>query len=192
MEQSIDQFCESRIDDAISPAVWKTDWLKSGMADFQPIPSMTLFSRTLVLAQSVLLIALTIASSGCNSTQVDQQESRTSPSKAIKSDSIEKVKLKINIPDQDPIELSLECQPDSTVFDLMSEAKQNGQLKFESRGSEETVFVTSIGGIENSGSSGPNWIYTVNSELGECSIGVKSVQDGDTIEWTLGKPDFNN
>ncbi len=62
-----------------------------------------------------------------------------------------------------------------------------GDFEFESTGSEESAFVSSIGGIENEGKSGDNWVYRVNDELGNQGCGVCDVKKGDHILWVLGK-----
>ena len=82
------------------------------------------------------------------------------------------------------------CSPDSTVLMSLERAQNMKMLKFESRGSGETAFVSAIDGVANEGSDGRNWIYRVNEKLGDKSAGIYAVGPGDTISWSFGdKPD---
>lgn len=78
------------------------------------------------------------------------------------------------------------CSPESTVLSTLERAQNMNKLKVKFRGSGETAFVTSIGGVENEGADGQNWIFLVNDELGDRSAGVFEVQPGDTISWSFG------
>ena len=79
------------------------------------------------------------------------------------------------------------CSPDSTVLLSLERAQNLKKLKFESRGSGETAFISEIDGVKNEGASGKNWIYRVNDKLGDKSAGVFEVNPGDTISWSFGE-----
>lgn len=75
-----------------------------------------------------------------------------------------------------------------TVIDAMNTAmKMDKSLKFESRGSGRTTFVTKIGDLKNQGSSGNNWLFRVNKKLGDRSAAVYRLKAGDTIRWEFGE-----
>lgn len=134
-------------------------------------------------------IGVTMVLGGCDSATSEKAPPSTSNPASTSPDfkSIGEVKLKINIPDGEPLELNLSYSKKSSLFDVMKMAQEDEKLSFEFRGEGETVFVTSIQGIPNGGSSGPNWIYRINEKMGDCSAGVKTIEDGDSIEWSLGK-----
>lgn len=87
-----------------------------------------------------------------------------------------------------PIEVDVPCSVDSTVIDILSRAQNMGDLKFESTGSGDTVFVKSIASMGNEGAGGSNWIFLVNEETGDKSAGVIAVEPSDKIRWRFGTP----
>ena len=98
------------------------------------------------------------------------------------------VDLEVNFnSDKRAVSVKIPCSSDSTVFSIMERARNLGDLKFESSGSGETAFIKSIGGVENGGATGDNWIYRINGELGDTSVGVCELKPGDKIQWRLGK-----
>ncbi len=84
-------------------------------------------------------------------------------------------------------ELQISCSPDSTVFSILQQAQQAGEVKFAHSGAGETAFVRSIDGLENEQAAGDNWTYLVNGELGDRSCGEFPVKTGDRILWRFGK-----
>ncbi|MFK7769902.1 MAG: DUF4430 domain-containing protein [Mariniblastus sp.] len=126
----------------------------------------------------VLVLPFLLGCDGADTAVVDQPKGKVAGT----------VDLEINFnSDKRTISASVPCSADSTVFTVLERAQNLGDVKFESRGSGETAFVNSIGGVENAGASGDNWVYRVNGELGDKSCGVYSVKPGDKIEWRFGK-----
>ncbi len=80
------------------------------------------------------------------------------------------------------------CSPESTVLLSLERAQNMKKLKVDFRGTGETAFVTSIGGMKNEGAEGKNWIFRVNDKLGDKSAGVYPVKPGDKISWSYGNP----
>lgn len=83
------------------------------------------------------------------------------------------------------ISVDVPCSSDSTVFSILQRAQNIGDLKFDSTGTGERVFVSSIGGVENQ-AAGDNWVYQVNGKLGDRSSGVYAVKPGDHVSWVFG------
>ncbi len=74
-----------------------------------------------------------------------------------------------------------------TVFQaLEAAAKHPRGVTFKSRGGGATAFVSQIDDLKNEG-RGDNWVFSVNGELGDRSVGVFAVKPGDTILWRYGK-----
>lgn len=78
------------------------------------------------------------------------------------------------------------CSADSTVFQILQRAQNQGDLDFDSQGSGGTAFVHSIDGVMNSGRRGKNWTFRVNEQLAKESCGSLAVVPGDVIEWKFG------
>lgn len=75
-----------------------------------------------------------------------------------------------------------------TVFDVLVQARRvDREFAFRHRGSRDTLFVTSIDGIENRGARGPNWIFRVDDKLGDRSAGAFEVKAGQKVIWHFGK-----
>lgn len=102
------------------------------------------------------------------------------------------VELKIDLPEGSDISIDANCYADSTVFSIMRDAKESGQVEFESRGSGDTLFLTSIAGVKNSGAGKGNWTFKVNGELGDKSSGVFKVKPDDKIDWSFGNVSFDD
>ena len=136
-------------------------------------------SRMAVLAGS-LLIAAMLPLMGC--------DSGPSGSAAGSSTAAGTVQLEIDFRGKRAnISVDVPCSLDSTVFQIMERARNMGDLEFESTGSDDSAFISSIGGIENEGRSGDNWVFRVNDELGDRGCGVIAVNKSDHILWVLGK-----
>jgi len=89
--------------------------------------------------------------------------------------------------DREPIRVPIPCSADSTVFSILTRAKNLGDLDFESRGSgPASKFVTSIAGVENQAAAGDNWVFRVNGELADKGCGEFSVRPGDQVQWFFG------
>lgn len=72
-----------------------------------------------------------------------------------------------------------------TVWDVLQQVEP--QLEVDSTGQGETLFVQSIGGRQNLGAAGDNWVYRVNGKLGDRSCAVYPVEAGDQVIWSFGK-----
>ncbi|MEM7456441.1 MAG: DUF4430 domain-containing protein [Planctomycetota bacterium] len=83
--------------------------------------------------------------------------------------------------------VAIPCSADSTVFQILTRARNTGDIEFESTGEGETAFVVSIDEVANEGASGDNWVYLVNDALGDRSCGAYRVEVGDEITWRFGK-----
>lgn len=90
--------------------------------------------------------------------------------------------------EKESIETDVVCSPQTTVLEVLERAQNMDELKFTHRGSGETAFVTAIGGLENEGAAGKNWIYRVNGETGDRSAGVYQLAPGDRVSWSFGTP----
>jgi hypothetical protein len=90
-------------------------------------------------------------------------------------------------PENQRHEFQTDYEPGMTVFSAMQAARQNDQLKFQSKGSGETAFITSIDGVSNLGAANDNWIYRVNGKVIQKSSGVCEIAPYDEIEWRLGQ-----
>ncbi len=78
----------------------------------------------------------------------------------------------------------LDWRDKMTVFDAMQSARQHPRgISFVHRGKGATLLLTQIDDVKNQGSSGKNWIYRVNSKVGDRSIAIYPVKSGDTILW---------
>lgn len=70
-----------------------------------------------------------------------------------------------------------------TVMDAMQVAKKHPRgISFEHKGKGATALLTKIDDVENEG-RGRNWLYRVNGEPGDRSMGIFELQAGDTILW---------
>ncbi|MBM99939.1 MAG: hypothetical protein CMJ77_12495 [Planctomycetaceae bacterium] len=73
-----------------------------------------------------------------------------------------------------------------TVFDAMRQAAAHPRgISFKHQGKRDTLFVTQIDDLKNEGGGKRNWIYRVNGELGDRSIGIKTLKVGDAILWSF-------
>lgn len=95
------------------------------------------------------------------------------------------VDLEIDFQSQrEKIEVPIPCSADSTVFSILTRAKNLGDLDFEFRGTvAANMFVTSIGGIENQAALG--WVFRVNGELADKGCGEFAVAPGDHVQWVF-------
>ncbi len=125
----------------------------------------------------LLLPVIFVCSPGCDSASKKTMREVGSVSLAIDFGS-----------EQKSIKTDVVCSPDTTVLEVLERAQNMNELKFEHRGSGETAFVTSIGGIKNEGAAGKNWIYFVNGETGDKSAGVFKLAPGDKVSWKYGTP----
>ena len=81
---------------------------------------------------------------------------------------------------------TLPFQDGLTAFGIL----QAAEVPVVSSGSGETCFVSEIDGIENEGSSGDNWIFMINQELGDRSSDAIALKPGDQVLWRFG--DYDN
>ena len=92
---------------------------------------------------------------------------------------------------KDGIESEITTNNQISVIDLLVSASQKTGFSMKHRGSGETAFVESIGGIIG-GEDGQNWwIYYVNDKLAKQGSGVYLLKPGDRVRWSLGKYDFS-
>lgn len=71
-----------------------------------------------------------------------------------------------------------------TVLDAMLQAAKHPRgIQFKHQGKGATVLLTQIDDLKNEGGGERNWIYRVNKELGDRSIGIYPLKAGDTILW---------
>jgi len=81
----------------------------------------------------------------------------------------------------------LRWREDMTVLDALKAASKHPRgIQFECRGRAATAFLTKIDDLENEG-RGSNWIYRVNDKLARRSIGIFTLQPGDTVLWRFGE-----
>jgi len=126
---------------------------------------------------ALVVLALTVGCETSGTEKVDGQ------GKALGT-----VQLEIDFrSERQKLSLSVPCTSDSTVLSVLQQAKESGDLEFQFTGQSETAFVTSIGGVENMGAEGDNWVYRVNGELGDRSCGKFSVKPDDHVLWVFGK-----
>jgi hypothetical protein len=80
---------------------------------------------------------------------------------------------------------ALPWKKDMTVLDAMSEAKAKSHgITFQHNGSGATAFLTKIDDLQNEGGAGKrNWIFWVNTNLGDKSSGVYKLDPSDVVLW---------
>jgi len=136
---------------------------------------MTFCKSTAISFAVLFVVALSFCGTGCDSSKPLPKE--------LQRD-IGTVTLEVDFGDlRDAKSIDVVCSPDSTVFLSLERAQQLDKLKFEHTGTGETVFVTSIDGVENDAKF---WTYRVNETLGDKSAGVYEVKPGDKISWRFG------
>lgn len=73
-----------------------------------------------------------------------------------------------------------------TVLDAMQAAARHPRgIRFQYTGEGKTAFLTSIDDVANEGAE-RNWIYRVNEDRGDRSIGVKTLSINDVVYWKFG------
>ena len=75
---------------------------------------------------------------------------------------------------------------DMTVLDVMNEAKAGTHgIAFQFTGSGSTAFLTKIDDLQNEGggSGKRNWLFWVNSNLGDKSFGAYKLESSDVVSW---------
>ena len=78
-----------------------------------------------------------------------------------------------------------------TVRDAMDAAQSSGHgIKYESKGSGETAFLTRVDDVQSQGGRGDkkNWVYTVNQKLADRGFGVYKLNAGDEVLWKFEPP----
>jgi Domain of unknown function (DUF4430) len=76
-----------------------------------------------------------------------------------------------------------------TVFDVLRTAERRPHgISVSSRGSGETLIVSKIDDLANQGGGkkDKNWIFHVNSHMGDESAGIATVRPGDRVLWKFG------
>ncbi len=84
------------------------------------------------------------------------------------------------------ISSGLKLPGSANVFDALKMAADQHSIDLQFRGADATLFVTAIGGTENGGAGGDNWVYRVDGELGDRSAGVFELKNGQKVEWSFG------
>ncbi|WP_425400981.1 DUF4430 domain-containing protein [Aeoliella sp.] len=70
------------------------------------------------------------------------------------------------------------------VLDALVAAEQaNERWSFTYQGEGDSALLIRLAGLENEGGEGRNWLYEVNGELAQMSLGVQPVRPGDRILW---------
>jgi hypothetical protein len=72
-----------------------------------------------------------------------------------------------------------------TVRDVTSETPRQ-DMKMEIRGTGPSAFLANLDGIENEGTNGRNWMYSVNGRPGDRSFAIYELKPGDQVLWTFG------
>ena len=130
-----------------------------------------------------LVVLIIAAAAGCESPDGDESSTKeVAPGTA----GTVTVEIDFNGRKQNK-EFQIACNQDSTVFSILQQAENKGDVKFVFSGSGETAFVSSIDDIENEKAAGDNWTYKVNGDLADRSCGVFPVKTGDKILWRFGK-----
>jgi Domain of unknown function (DUF4430) len=80
---------------------------------------------------------------------------------------------------------ALPWKKDMTILDAMNEAKASPHgIAFQNSGSGSTAFLTKIDDLQNEGGGGKrNWIFWVNTTLGDKSFGVYKLEPSDVVLW---------
>jgi hypothetical protein len=80
---------------------------------------------------------------------------------------------------------SIEWKKEMTVLDALNDAKASSHgITFQNSGSGATAFLTKIDDLANEGGGGKrNWIYWVNTTLGDKSCGVYKLEPSDVVLW---------
>lgn len=141
------------------------------------------------MRHSTLMVWLVLFSctwfSGCNSATDSENGPATPPVTGVAESGTATLEICFNS-NRDDLEIEVACEPEMTVLAILEKAQAMGEFDFESTGSGASAFVKSIGGIENLAARGNNWTYRVNSEVGNRSCGVYSVNPGDRVLWAFG------
>lgn len=81
--------------------------------------------------------------------------------------------------------LALPWKKNMTVLDALTAAKSSSHgITFQHTGSGPTTFLVKIDDLENEGGGGNrNWIFWVNTSLGDKSCGVYKLDPSDVVLW---------
>ncbi len=141
--------------------------------------------------RGVLLIVMLSLVTGCSQTPTHQESAPTPAAKAAVVD------LTVDDSGGHVKHFTLPFQSGMTVLDVMNEAHNNAngiQLVYHpTSGNPATFFLDSIDGVANQGGGAKsrNWIYRVNSKLGDRSFGVCKVAASVQISWKFDIYDPN-
>ena len=83
---------------------------------------------------------------------------------------------------------------DLTVFDAMSQAKASPHgITFQHTGSGSSAFLTRIDDLQNEGggSGKRNWLFWVNTKLGDKSFGEYKLEPSDVVMWKFSAQKLN-
>ena len=143
--------------------------------ELKMLPKISKFGPVFLVAVAVVVVAL----AGCSGPDTALLE----PADAKVAGTVD---LEIDFKsEREKIEVAIPCSADSTVFSILTRAKNLGDLDFESRGTKPAnKFVTSIGGVENQADLG--WVFRVNGELADKGCGEFAVAPGDHVQWVFG------
>ena len=130
--------------------------------------------RTIIVLLSVIVVSMV----GCQRKQLEPSSKRKEINVDVciafhgrRDDVAEKINLSLS----------------ATALDALRETAKRNNIEVQIKGTGETAFVISVGGVENLGAKGDNWTYRVNDQLGDRSSGVFNLQDGDKVTWMFGK-----
>jgi Domain of unknown function (DUF4430) len=103
------------------------------------------------------------------------------------AEAIDKVWLTIDFGgDPKSMSNSVPWQRGMTVRSLLASASLAG---FGEKGRGASAFLVSIDGVENEGSGGRNWLYSVNGKRGDRSFAIYDLQPSDDVLWSFAPPE---
>ena len=89
----------------------------------------------------------------------------------------------------DSSRIQIPWRPKLTVLDATHAAEAVDPAHWASswRGEGEMAFLTTLGGIENQGSAGRNWLFSVNGEQAQRGAGAIELKAGDRVLWEFAE-----
>lgn len=126
-----------------------------------------------------------ITSTPIPTSQVEQKE--TKPKNTPKSEEQKiNVELIINF---NPRQISFPFSSalNSSVYDLMQKAQQQGKIQFRAKNYDFGAFIEEINGVKNSQKEKKYWMLYVNDKLSEVGASAKKLKDKDRVMWKYEK-----
>ncbi len=160
-------------------------------APLVPSIARSIRTRAQLCALGAFVIVMLSLVTGCNKTPTNPESAPTPAAKAAVVD------LTVDDAGGHVIHFTLPFQSGMTVLDVMNEAHSSANgIQFvyhPTSGDPATFFLDSINGVANQGGGAKsrNWIYRVNSKLGDRSFGVCKVAASAQISWKFDVYDPN-